>query len=143
MSLARTADPGAGPDQPAASDTERVTFASDGIDLVGELRLPPVAGPAPAVALTGAFTGVKDQVAGGTPNGSPGPASSRSPSTIAASARAAVAGDTRTARASSPTCGLPSRRYGPGPRWIRTGSDWSASVSAAATRYGRRRKTPG
>ncbi|WP_406037321.1 alpha/beta hydrolase [Micromonospora sp. NBC_00898] len=65
MSLARTADPGAGPDQPAASDTERVTFASDGIDLVGELRLPPVAGPAPAVALTGAFTGVKDQVAGG------------------------------------------------------------------------------
>ncbi|MFI7425404.1 alpha/beta hydrolase [Micromonospora sp. NPDC049836] len=43
---------------------ERVTFASDGIDLVGELRLPAAAGPAAAVALTGPFTGVKDQVAG-------------------------------------------------------------------------------
>ncbi|WBB70773.1 alpha/beta hydrolase [Micromonospora sp. WMMD812] len=43
---------------------ERVTFTSDGIDLVGELRLPPGDGPAPALALTGPFTGVKDQVAG-------------------------------------------------------------------------------
>ncbi|KKK06772.1 alpha/beta hydrolase [Micromonospora sp. HK10] len=43
---------------------ERVTFTSEGIELVGELRLPAVAGPAPAVALTGPFTGVKDQVAG-------------------------------------------------------------------------------
>ncbi|MEU8300862.1 alpha/beta fold hydrolase [Micromonospora sp. NPDC048909] len=43
---------------------ERVTFTSDGIDLVGELRPPPGDEPAPAVALTGPFTGVKDQVAG-------------------------------------------------------------------------------
>lgn len=60
MSVAPTADPAA--DEPAA--WERVTFTSDRLDLVGELRLPPVAGPAPAVALTGPFTGVKDQVAG-------------------------------------------------------------------------------
>lgn len=44
---------------------ERVGFASDGIDLVGHLRLPAADGlPAPAVALSGPFTGVKDQVVG-------------------------------------------------------------------------------
>jgi fermentation-respiration switch protein FrsA (DUF1100 family) len=42
--------------------TERVTFRSGDIDLVGVLRL--VEGPAPAVVLTGPFTGVKDQVVG-------------------------------------------------------------------------------
>src|ERR1700754_5199938 len=42
--------------------TERVTFAADGIELVGDLR---VAGAgAPAVVLTGPFTGVKEQVTG-------------------------------------------------------------------------------
>ncbi|MFC0508252.1 alpha/beta hydrolase [Micromonospora costi] len=48
--------------------TERVTFTSEGLTLVGELRLPATAtataGAAPAVALTGPFTGVKEQVAG-------------------------------------------------------------------------------
>ena len=57
---------------------------------------------------------------GRTPNGSPGPASPRSPSTIAASARAAVAGGTRTARASWPTCGRRSSCCG---RAARGGSD--------------------
>jgi uncharacterized protein len=42
--------------------TERVTFRSGDIDLVGVLRL--VEGRAPAVVLTGPFTGVKDQVVG-------------------------------------------------------------------------------
>ena len=41
---------------------DRVTFRSGDIDLVGVLRL--VDGPAPAVVLTGPFTGVKDQVVG-------------------------------------------------------------------------------
>ncbi len=41
---------------------ERVTFTSAGIELVGDLRLPSAARPAAAVALTGPFTGVKDQV---------------------------------------------------------------------------------
>ncbi|MEU4689579.1 alpha/beta hydrolase [Actinoplanes sp. NPDC023714] len=41
---------------------ERVTYTADGITLVGDLA---VAGPdAPAVVLTGPFTGVKEQVAG-------------------------------------------------------------------------------
>lgn len=41
---------------------ERVTFAADGITLVGDLRIAPA--PAPAVVLTGPFTGVKEQVVG-------------------------------------------------------------------------------
>lgn len=44
--------------------TERISFASDGVELVGQLRLPGTDRPAPAVALTGPFTGVKDQVVG-------------------------------------------------------------------------------
>jgi uncharacterized protein len=44
----------------------RTTFASDGIDLVGDLRIPDDLPPggAPAVVLTGPFTGVKEQVTG-------------------------------------------------------------------------------
>ncbi|ETK35325.1 alpha/beta hydrolase [Microbispora sp. ATCC PTA-5024] len=44
--------------------TERVTFSAAGVELVGELRLPERLEPSPAVALTGPFTGVKDQVTG-------------------------------------------------------------------------------
>lgn len=44
--------------------SERVRFGPDGVDLVGELRLPAGTGPWPAVALTGPFTGVKEQVVG-------------------------------------------------------------------------------
>ncbi|MCF2531841.1 alpha/beta hydrolase [Yinghuangia soli] len=47
--------------------TERVTFAVDGVELIGELRLPDGAGPdapAPGLVFTGPFTGVKEQVAG-------------------------------------------------------------------------------
>jgi fermentation-respiration switch protein FrsA (DUF1100 family) len=44
--------------------TERVAFAADGIDLVGVLRIPAADGPVPALALTGPFTGVKEQVTG-------------------------------------------------------------------------------
>jgi hypothetical protein len=49
---------------------ERVGFAAndskgaDGIELVGHLRLPAADGPLPAVAITGPFTGVKEQVVG-------------------------------------------------------------------------------
>jgi len=43
---------------------EQITFSSDEVELVGELRLPEAAGPRPAVALTGPFTGVKEQVVG-------------------------------------------------------------------------------
>jgi dienelactone hydrolase len=42
--------------------TERVTFTADGITLVGNLAL--AADGAPAVVLTGPFTGVKEQVVG-------------------------------------------------------------------------------
>jgi fermentation-respiration switch protein FrsA (DUF1100 family) len=44
--------------------TEKVAFQSEGIELAGVLRLPAAGGPAPAVAITGPFTGVKEQVAG-------------------------------------------------------------------------------
>jgi fermentation-respiration switch protein FrsA (DUF1100 family) len=44
--------------------TDRVAFTSEGIALVGQLRLPPAAAAAPAVVLTGPFTGVKEQVVG-------------------------------------------------------------------------------
>lgn len=44
--------------------TERVSFDSEGVPLVGELRLPAGPPPVPAVALTGPFTGVKEQVVG-------------------------------------------------------------------------------
>lgn len=44
--------------------TERIAFGSEGVELVGELRLPDAKGPQPAVALTGPFTGVKEQVVG-------------------------------------------------------------------------------
>ena len=47
-----------------AGTAERIVFGSDGIELVGELRLPDAEGPRPAVALTGPFTGVKEQVLG-------------------------------------------------------------------------------
>jgi fermentation-respiration switch protein FrsA (DUF1100 family) len=43
-------------------NTERVTFTADGITLVGHLAV--AAGAAPAVVLTGPFTGVKEQVVG-------------------------------------------------------------------------------
>jgi fermentation-respiration switch protein FrsA (DUF1100 family) len=43
---------------------ERVTFESEGIRIVGELRVPDSPGPHPAVALSGPFTGVKEQVVG-------------------------------------------------------------------------------
>ena len=43
----------------------RVEFRTDdGVDLVGHLRVPAGPGPFPALAVTGPFTGVKDQVAG-------------------------------------------------------------------------------
>ncbi len=45
--------------------TETVRFGAEGVELVGVLRRPDTAGPAPALALTGPFTGVKDQVVGG------------------------------------------------------------------------------
>ena len=43
--------------------TERITFGDD-VRLAGVLRIPDVPGPQPAVALTGPFTGVKEQVVG-------------------------------------------------------------------------------
>ncbi|WP_431899307.1 alpha/beta hydrolase [Nonomuraea sp. bgisy101] len=43
---------------------QRITFRSEDIELVGELRIPEGAGAVPAVALTGPFTGVKEQVVG-------------------------------------------------------------------------------
>ncbi|HEX6076976.1 MAG TPA: alpha/beta hydrolase [Micromonosporaceae bacterium] len=45
--------------------TERIGFRSDDVELVGELRLPDGDTPAPALALSGPFTGVKEQVVGG------------------------------------------------------------------------------
>lgn len=47
-----------------AVKAERITFSSEDIELVGELRLPDTDDPQPAVALTGPFTGVKEQVLG-------------------------------------------------------------------------------
>lgn len=44
--------------------TERVTFEADGVQLVGVLHLPDGDRPAPGLALTGPFTGVKEQVVG-------------------------------------------------------------------------------
>jgi uncharacterized protein len=44
--------------------TERITFDSAGVRLVGTLRLPAIDRTVPGVALTGPFTGVKDQVVG-------------------------------------------------------------------------------
>ena len=43
---------------------EPVRFLADGIELAGHLRLPDVTGPVPALAFTGPFTGVKEQVVG-------------------------------------------------------------------------------
>jgi uncharacterized protein len=42
--------------------SERIEFSSEGIALVGEVRVPEGAGRGPAVVLTGPFTGVKEQV---------------------------------------------------------------------------------
>ncbi|MFI0370643.1 alpha/beta hydrolase [Actinomadura sp. 1N219] len=47
-----------------AVKAERITFSSEGIELVGRLWLPDTGDPRPAVALTGPFTGVKEQVLG-------------------------------------------------------------------------------
>jgi uncharacterized protein len=43
---------------------ERITFSSEGIELVGDLRVAGTGGRRPAVALTGPLTGVKEQVTG-------------------------------------------------------------------------------
>jgi fermentation-respiration switch protein FrsA (DUF1100 family) len=51
--------------EPFEIRTDRIGFTSEGIDLVGTLRLPVADRPVPAVVLTGPFTGVKEQVAGG------------------------------------------------------------------------------
>jgi uncharacterized protein len=45
-------------------DKAHVTFSSDGIPIAGDVRVPDPAGPHPAIALTGPFTGVKEQVTG-------------------------------------------------------------------------------
>jgi fermentation-respiration switch protein FrsA (DUF1100 family) len=50
--------------EPIDIRVERISFPSDGVELVGVLRLPASDRPVPAVAITGPFTGVKDQVAG-------------------------------------------------------------------------------
>lgn len=42
----------------------RITFVSEGITLAGQLRRPATGRPAPAVVLSGPFTGVKNQVLG-------------------------------------------------------------------------------
>ncbi|GAA4058106.1 alpha/beta hydrolase [Nonomuraea soli] len=42
----------------------RIEFASDGVTLVGDLRVPSGDGPFPALVFTGPFTGVRDQVTG-------------------------------------------------------------------------------
>ena len=47
-----------------AEDKSRVTFSSEGIEIIGHLRVPPGAGPHPGIVLTGPFTGVKEQVTG-------------------------------------------------------------------------------
>jgi hypothetical protein len=59
-------DPKINPDTAteAGITTERIGFTSEGIALVGELRLPTADHLVPAVAVTGPFTGVRDQVAG-------------------------------------------------------------------------------
>jgi hypothetical protein len=45
-------------------DNSHVTFSSEGLEIVGDLRVPAHDGPRPAIALTGPFTGVKEQVTG-------------------------------------------------------------------------------
>ncbi len=45
-------------------DKAHVTFSSDGIRLAGDIRVPRGGGPHPAIALTGPFTGVRQQVTG-------------------------------------------------------------------------------
>jgi uncharacterized protein len=47
-----------------AVERQQVSFTSDGLELVGDLRVPGGGGPSPAVVLTGPLTGVKEQVAG-------------------------------------------------------------------------------
>jgi fermentation-respiration switch protein FrsA (DUF1100 family) len=47
-----------------AVTTERITFRSEDVELVGELRLAEADDRQPAVVLTGPFTGVKEQVVG-------------------------------------------------------------------------------
>ncbi|MFI0410435.1 alpha/beta hydrolase [Actinomadura sp. 3N508] len=47
-----------------AAKAERITFGSEGVELVGGLRFPDTGDPRPAVVLTGPFTGVKEQVVG-------------------------------------------------------------------------------
>jgi fermentation-respiration switch protein FrsA (DUF1100 family) len=61
---------------PNTVPSERVDFTADGVNLVGQLRLPdaeapvpapvpaPASTPAPGLVFTGPFTGVKDQVVG-------------------------------------------------------------------------------
>jgi hypothetical protein len=44
--------------------TEEIAFAADGLELAGVVRSPVEAPDAPAVVLTGPFTGVRDQVVG-------------------------------------------------------------------------------
>ena len=44
--------------------SERVRFTSDGLELVGDLRVPELDRPGPAVVFTGPLTGVREQVVG-------------------------------------------------------------------------------
>jgi fermentation-respiration switch protein FrsA (DUF1100 family) len=50
----------------SSMEKQRVTFASEGLELVGHLYLPMESArqPAPAIVFTGPFTGVKEQVTG-------------------------------------------------------------------------------
>jgi hypothetical protein len=86
-----------------AVKAERITFSSEGIELVGELRLPDTDGPQPAIALTGPITGRKSRSPASTPSYSLRLGASRSPSTTGASGKAADAASMRTARENWPT----------------------------------------
>ena len=114
---------------------ERVELEADGITLAGDLRVPPPGGRAPGLVFTGPFTGVRDQVTGCTPSAWPRPDTSRWRSiTVTSASRQASRAATRIRRASSPTCGRPSRSCAPARRSTPGASGPSESAWAAATR---------
>ena len=83
---------------------EDIAFTAEDITLAGQLRRPEPWAPAPAVVLSGPFTGVKDQVVASYAARLTEAGLITLASTTGALVRAAAGAGTRIARGSSPTC---------------------------------------
>lgn len=91
----------------AGAQPTRVSFDSEGAELVGDLYLPPAGERLPGLVVTGSWTTVKEQMAGRTPAASPSAASPRWRSTSAGCTTPTSCATSTAARTASASASRP------------------------------------